>query len=82
MTSSATGPDPNAHSSDTDFGAENVTSNAFTDRCRSPANRSSPVDGCFPSTIARRSSASTSPTRPSRSAQRPDHTPGASPTPA
>ena len=63
-TTSATGSEPNAHNSDTLFGAENVRSNASTERGRDPASRSTPVAGCFPSTRARSWSASTTPDKP------------------
>ena len=82
MTVSATGSEPNAHSSDTDFGAENVRSNAFTDRARNPTSKGSRDTGWLPSIRARRASASTMPSTPSSTDQPPDHTPGASPTPA
>ena len=82
MTVSATGSEPNAHSSDTDLGAENVRSNAFTVRCRNPTSNGRPVTGWLPSTTARSTSASTMPSTPSSTDQPPDHTPGASPTPA
>jgi hypothetical protein len=82
ITTSATGSEPSAHSRDTDFGAENVRSNAFTDRSRNPASNGTPVTGWLPSIRARSSSASTMPLTPSSGDHPPDHTPGASPTPA
>ena len=81
MTVSATGSEPIAHSSDTDFGAEKVRSNALTDRAR-PDNSGAPVTGRLPSISERRSSASTMPSNPSSRDQPPPQTPGASPTPA
>ncbi len=80
-TSEATRSPPKAHSNDTDFGADSVRSIALTVRSRCPASRSTPVYGWLPSTRARRCSGSTTPVRPSSSAQRPCHTPGASPAP-
>ncbi len=44
--------EPNAHSNDTDFGALNVTSNAFTLRRGRPASRSAPSPGSIPFTSA------------------------------
>ena len=82
MTTSATGSEPSAHNSDTDFGAENVRSNAFTDRSRNPTSNGAPDVGSFPSINARNASASTMPSNPSAGDQFPVHTPGASPTPA
>ena len=71
---------PNAHSSDTLLGAEKVASMARTVAGFDPASRS-PLLGSQPSINDRRSSAWTTPTRPSCSASRPVHTPGASPDP-
>ncbi|HTC80967.1 MAG TPA: hypothetical protein VK848_05500 [Acidimicrobiia bacterium] len=71
----------NAHSSDTDFGAENVTSNAVTVRARCPGSSSASVVGSRPRRSDRSWSASTTPARPSSAARPPCHTPGASPEP-
>ena len=67
-----------AHSSDTDFGARNVRSNPGTLRAGCAARRS-PVEGWSPASTAASSAASTRPSRPSGSAPRPSHRPGASP---
>ncbi len=66
-TVSATGSEPSAHNSDTLFGAENVRSNASTERGRDPASKiDDRVVGCLPSTRARSWSASTTPDSPRR----------------
>lgn len=64
-----------------DFGALNVRSNPGTrrgcGRISVPFGANPPVAGAIPASTARRSSPSTSPTRPRRSAPTPAHTPGA-----
>jgi hypothetical protein len=45
ISESATASEPSAHSNETDFGAENVRSNAFTDRGFHPASSASPLRG-------------------------------------
>lgn len=80
-TSAAVASVPRAHSTETLLGTDMVTSMARTLRSRWPASQSSPVVGSWPSTSARRSSAATTPSRPSSEAQLPRHTPGASPMP-
>jgi hypothetical protein len=77
----ATSGEANAHSSDTDFGAENVTSKAVTARRRPPVTSTVSVVGSRPSRRDRSASASTTPASPSSAAKRPCHTPGASPPP-
>ena len=67
-----------AHSAETDFGGENVTSHAATRRFVRRFN-ASPVLGSMPSRTPRKSRASTCPERPRFSAKVPCHTPGASP---
>ena len=69
---------PSANSSDTDLGAQNVTSKpATTGTDRDAVSRYTPV-GSTCSRTRPRASASTSPDSPSRAAPEPTHTPGAS----
>ena len=81
ITVSATGSEPSAHNSDTDFGAENVRSNAFTVRSRNPTSNGTPDTGWLPSIKgAQLRRLRPCPPDPGRVTSRPIHTPGASPT--
>ena len=80
-TTAATSGVAKAHSSDTLLGQEKVASKAKTLRSLLPSSRLTPLRGCKPSTSERSSPASTMPCNPRVAAQRPCHTPGASPAP-
>ena len=77
MTAAAVSGSPSAQSTDTDFGADNVRSNAHTRPF--PRRRRTPVDGSAPDNTARKSSSSTSPARPNSRRPLPIQRPGTSP---